>query len=79
MNCSITSRKSEDTAHHPDKERQALRGEFSEIQELGEYFRCSPMVSHVSKRDQNGEEAEDMEDEDETLKTRQEISANTID
>lgn len=79
MNRGITAGKRIYTADNSDEERQSLRREFSQIEELREDLLGTSVIGHVSQGDENREEAKDVEDQDHALKSRQELSSDTVD
>jgi hypothetical protein len=79
MNRGITTGKRIDTADYSDEERQPLRREFSQVEELRKDLFGTSVIGHVSQGDENREEAKDVEDQDHALKSRQELSSNTVD
>ena len=79
MNRGNTAGKRIDTADDSDEERQSLRREFSQIEELRKDLLGTSVIGHVSQGDENREEAKDVKDQDHALKSRQELSSDTVD
>ena len=71
MNSSITPGKGKDTAHHTNEERQSTRREHALVHEMGENLVRRAMIGHVCQRDQNGKEAQDVQDQNKALEARQ--------
>jgi hypothetical protein len=56
-----------------------LGGEVACVEELGKDLLGGPMVGHVCKGDENGEEAEDVDDQDHAFESRKDFSSDTVD
>jgi hypothetical protein len=79
VNRGITAGKGIDTADNSDEERQSLRREFSQVEELRKDLLGTSVIGHVSQGDENRKETKDVEDQDHALKSRQEFSSDTVD
>ena len=79
MERSIGSHKSKHVSDHSYHKRQTLGLEFSFIEKCREDKFCRIVVAQVDQWNQNSEEAENMEDENQSFEFRKETAGGNID
>jgi hypothetical protein len=79
MNRGITTGERKNAPNGSDEERESLRRELSQVEELCKnLFRCS-VIRHISQRDKNREETQNMQNQNHALKARKDFSSNAVD
>lgn len=67
----VGAHKGEGITHHTNHERHAVGRPTTIVNKSGEHIRSTSMRSKGNKRDKNGEETQNVEDQDESLKLGQ--------
>jgi hypothetical protein len=78
MNRPIASNKSKNTSHNPNTKAQSLTIPAAHIQKCGENFMCIALWAQHQQRDEDSEEAEDMQHEKRAFEFRQQPAGRNV-